>query len=130
MRGGAGFPCVVRGGGGGESLSPPPPPPLGERIGVTGAGPAGLTYASLVADDNAVTVFEKDTTAGGAFRYVGLAPMFNDVGASPASFARYVRDMVAACERKRVTFRFGTDITEQPELLAPLHRIVVATGAA
>jgi dimethylglycine catabolism A len=107
-----------------------PSPPLGERIAVIGAGPAGLTYASLVAEDNAVTVFEKDARAGGAFRYAGLAPMFNEVGANPASFERYVRDMVAACQRKRVIFRFDTDITKEPGLLAPFTRIVVATGAA
>ena len=38
--------------------------------------------------------------------------------------------MVAACEHKRVTFRFGTDMRDDPDLLAPFHRIVVATGAA
>jgi len=130
MRGGNGISCVVNGSAGRESLFAQPSSPQGEHIAVIGAGPAGLTYASLVGDDNTVTVFEKDATAGGAFRYAGLAPMFNDVGANPASFARYVRDMVAACQRKRVTFRFDTDITEQPALLAPFHRIVVATGAA
>jgi len=130
MRSGAGISCVVNGAAGRETMFAHPSPPLGERIAVIGAGPAGLTYASLVADDNTVTVFEKDPTAGGAFRYAGLAPMFNDVGANPASFARYVGDMVAACQRKRVTFRFGTDVAAEPALLAPFHRIVVATGAA
>ncbi len=66
-------------------------PPNGERIAVIGAGPAGLTYASLVAEGNSVTVFEKDERAGGAFRYAGLAPMFQEVGANPASFERYIR---------------------------------------
>ena len=43
--------------------------------------------------------------AGGAFRYAGLAPMFQEVEANPASFERYIDDMVAACQRKGVTFR-------------------------
>ena len=43
-----------------EPCSPNAKPPQGERIAVIGAGPAGLTYASLVADGNTVTVFEKD----------------------------------------------------------------------
>ena len=100
MRGGAGISCVVNGSAGRESLFADPTPPQGERIAVIGAGPAGLTYASLTADGNTVTVFEKDFRAGGAFRYAGLAPMFNDVGANPASFERYIRDMVAACQRE------------------------------
>ena len=130
MRSGAGIGCVVNGAAGRESMFAHPSPPLGERIAVIGAGSAGLTYASLVADDNTVTVFDKAPHAGGAFRYAGLAPMFQEVGANPASFERYVRDMVAACQRKQVVFQFGADVTREPALLAPFHRIVVATGAA
>src|SRR5262249_38683366 len=47
--------------------------PKGRKIAVIGAGPAGLTYASLVAARNSVTVFEKAPVAGGAFRLAGLA---------------------------------------------------------
>jgi 2,4-dienoyl-CoA reductase-like NADH-dependent reductase (Old Yellow Enzyme family) len=130
MRGGAGISCVVNGTAGRESLFANPTPPQSERIAVIGAGPAGMTYASLTADTNTVTVFEKDFCAGGAFRYAGHAPMFNDVGANPASFERYIRDMVAACQRKRVTFHFDTDVRREPDLLAPFDRIVVATGAS
>ena len=130
MRSGAGISCVVNGAAGREAMFAHPSPPLGERIAVIGAGPAGLTYASLVAENNAVTVFEKDARAGGAFRYAGLAPMFQEVGANPASFERYVRDMVAACQKSRVTFRFDTDVIKEPGLLGPFDRIVVATGAA
>jgi len=130
MRGGAGISCVVNGAAGRETLFADAKPPQGQRIAVIGAGPAGLTYASLVADGNAVTVFERAERAGGAFRYAGLAPMFQDVEANPASLARYVDDMVAGCRNKRVTFRFDTDIADRPDLLAPFDRIVIATGAA
>ena len=94
-----------------------------------GAGPAGLTYASLVAEGNTVTVFEKDEQPGGSFRYAGKAPLFQEVEASEQSFARYVADMAAACASKGVVFRFGTDVTARPELLAPFDRIVIASGA-
>src|SRR5262245_32430217 len=60
MRGGARIGCVVNGAAGRETMFADPHPPRGERIAVIGAGPAGLTYASLVADGNQVTVFEKD----------------------------------------------------------------------
>ena len=130
MRSGAGISCVVNGAAGREIAFANPVPPRGERIAVIGAGPAGLTYASLVGDGSSITVFEKDTRAGGAFRYAGKAPLFQEVEANPASFERYIDDMVAACQRKRVTFRFDTDITREPGLLTPFDRIVVATGAA
>jgi 2,4-dienoyl-CoA reductase-like NADH-dependent reductase (Old Yellow Enzyme family) len=130
MRSGAGISCVINGAAGRESQFANINPPQGERIAVIGAGPAGLTYASLTAVANTITVFEKDYRAGGAFRFAGLAPMFNDVEANPASFERYIRGMVAACEHKGVTFRYGIDVHDDPDLLAPFDRIVVATGAS
>jgi len=130
MRGGARIGCVVNGAAGRETIFADPHPPRGERIAVIGAGPAGLTYASLVADGNQVTVFEKDARAGGAFRYAGKAPLFQEVVASEHSFERYVADLVAACLGKGVEFRFESDATDRPELLAPFDRLVIATGAS
>jgi 2,4-dienoyl-CoA reductase-like NADH-dependent reductase (Old Yellow Enzyme family) len=98
MRGGARIGCVVNGAAGRETTFAHPQPPRGERIAVIGAGPAGLTYASLVADGNTVTLFEKADRAGGSFRYAGEAPLFQEVEANPKSFERYIADMVAACE--------------------------------
>ena len=66
MRGGARIGCVVNGAAGRETLFANSAPPRGERIAVIGAGPAGLTYASLVADGNSVTVFEKEKRPGGS----------------------------------------------------------------
>jgi 2,4-dienoyl-CoA reductase-like NADH-dependent reductase (Old Yellow Enzyme family) len=130
MRGGAGIGCVVNGAAGRETRFADAAPPRNERIAVIGAGPAGLTYASLVAEGNAVTVFEKDAHPGGAFRYAGKAPLFQEVEASETSFERYIADLAAACAGKGVSFRFLTDVAAAPELLAPFDRIVVATGAA
>jgi dimethylglycine catabolism A len=129
MRGGAGIGCVVNGAAGREALFADRKPPRGERIAIIGAGPAGLTYASLVAEGNDVTLFEKDKRPGGAFRYAGKAPLFQEVAASELSFERYIADLFAACVRKGVSFRFETDVTHQPEILAPFDRIVIATGA-
>jgi 2,4-dienoyl-CoA reductase-like NADH-dependent reductase (Old Yellow Enzyme family) len=130
MRGGARIGCVVNGATGREILFAAPQGPRGERIAVIGAGPAGLTYASLVADANAVTVFEKSPRAGGAFRYAGKAPLFQEVAANEQSFARYVADLVAACQAKGVVFSLATDVAKRPELLAPFDRVVIASGAA
>jgi 2,4-dienoyl-CoA reductase-like NADH-dependent reductase (Old Yellow Enzyme family) len=130
MRGGARIGCVVNGAAGRETLFADPQPPRGERIAVIGAGPAGLTYAALVADGNAVTVFEKNRRAGGSFRYAGKAPLFQEVRASDKSFARYIDDLAAACTMKGVVFRFATDVTTAPDILEPFDRIVIASGAA
>ena len=129
MRGGARIGCVVNGAAGRETVFAAPQPPRGERIAVIGAGPAGLTYAALVADGSTVTVFEKDSRAGGAFRYAGKAPLFQEVEANEQSFTRYIADLVAACEMKGAAFRFAIDVTETPDVLAPFDRIVIASGA-
>jgi 2,4-dienoyl-CoA reductase-like NADH-dependent reductase (Old Yellow Enzyme family) len=129
MRGGARIGCVVNGAAGREMRYANPKPPRGERIAIIGAGPAGLTYASLVADSNEVTVFEKDERPGGAFRYAGKAPLFQEVEASEHSFERYIADLYKACVAKGVIFRFATGVTGKRNLLAPFDRIVIASGA-
>jgi dimethylglycine catabolism A len=129
MRGGAGIGCVVNAAAGRERMFADHSAPHGGRFAVIGAGPAGLTYALLVAEGNDVTVFEKDERPGGAFRYAGKAPLFQEVAASEASFDRYIGDLVAACTRKGVKFRFRYDVSNKPEALAPFDRIVIATGA-
>ena len=56
--------------------------------------------------------------------------MFQEVAASEASFERYIGDLFAACRRNGVKFRFECDVAEQPDVLAPFDRLVIATGAA
>jgi 2,4-dienoyl-CoA reductase-like NADH-dependent reductase (Old Yellow Enzyme family) len=129
MRGGAPLRCVVNAAAGDESRFAAAHPPAGERIAVIGAGPAGLTYASLVAPGNRVTVFEREAVAGGAFRYAGKAPLFQEVVADQASFDRYIARLVAACMHNGVAFRYGVDVTASPEALMEYQRIVIATGA-
>jgi 2,4-dienoyl-CoA reductase-like NADH-dependent reductase (Old Yellow Enzyme family) len=130
MRGGTPLRCVVNGAAGREKeFAAAAASPTGERIAVVGAGPAGLTYASLVAERNSVTVFERAAHAGGAFRWAGKAPLFQEVRANPLSFARYIDDMVALCTRRGVTFHYATDVARTPDLLAPFDRVVIATGA-
>ncbi|MGH6768020.1 MAG: NAD(P)-binding protein [Xanthobacteraceae bacterium] len=129
MRGGAQLRCVVNCAAGQERRFLDARLPSGKRIAVIGAGPAGLTYASLVAQGNVVTVFERGDRPGGAFRYAGKAPLFQDVAAEQVSFDRYVETLVAACEWRGVTLRYGVDVARTPELLAAFDRIVIATGA-
>jgi len=129
MRGGARIGCVVNGAAGRETLFAAPQIPQGERIAVIGAGPAGLTYASLVAEGNYVTVFEKEAQPGGAFKFAAKAPLFQEVETEARSFARYIADLVAACRAKGVQFRLATDAVAASALLAGFDTVVIATGA-
>ena len=129
MRTGGALHCLVNARTGREQAYAGTSPPQGQRIAVVGAGPAGLTYASLVAAGNDVVVFERRQRAGGALRQAALAPMFQEVAANAGSIGRYIDALEEACRRAGVHIVYGTDVAEAPELLAGYDRIVVATGA-
>jgi 2,4-dienoyl-CoA reductase-like NADH-dependent reductase (Old Yellow Enzyme family) len=100
-----------------------------KRIAVLGAGPTGLTYAASVAPLNEVTVFEKNAVAGGAFRFAGLAPKFQNVEANAQSLLAYIDSLVSECEAAGVTFKFSWDLRQHSSELTNFDHIVVATGA-
>lgn len=130
MRAGARLHCLVNPTTGRERTFESARPPAGERIAVVGAGPAGLSYASLVAETNEVTVLERAPHPGGALRLAGRAPMFQDVEAAEAPLFVYVRELERDCRERGVTFRFSFDVTRTSGALAGFDRIVIATGAA
>lgn len=103
--------------------------PNGLKIAVVGAGPAGLSYAALVAHRNLVTIFEKHDTAGGAFRLAGLTPKFQGVEASPTSLPRYIASLERRCREAGAAFVFGCDIARDIGRLEGFDLIVLATGA-
>jgi 2,4-dienoyl-CoA reductase-like NADH-dependent reductase (Old Yellow Enzyme family) len=104
--------------------------PEGLKIAVVGAGPAGLSYAALVAGRNAVTVFEKQASVGGAFRLAGLAPKFQGVTAHPMPLVRFVERLEKRCREAGVAFVFGGDVLAEPKRLDGFDLVVLATGAA
>ena len=68
---------------------------------------------------------------GGAFRYAGKAPLFQEVARqSSDSFERYI-DQLWSRLRREAGARFASAPTSRarPLLLAPFDRIVIATGA-
>jgi hypothetical protein len=103
--------------------------PSGLKIAVVGAGPAGLSYASLTAGRNAVTVFERDSVAGGAFRLAGLAPKFQGVEARPMPLLRYIDRLERRCRELGATFVFDCDLEREPDRLAGFDLVVLASGA-
>lgn len=130
MRSGAHISCVVNPVAGFELDFADSKPPEGENICVVGAGPAGLSYASLVANRNWVTVLERAPVSGGAFRYTGKAPLFGEVEATEESFRTHITELERACRDKGVDFRHDVDVAEEPQTLAPYDRVVFATGAS
>ena len=129
MRSGAPLYCLVNAETGREEEYADKSPPKGRRIAVVGAGPAGLTYASLVGAHNRVTVFERGPSPGGALRLAGLAPRFQEVAAENGSLARYVAGLEAAYLHAGVGMRYGVDVVTHPEVLTGFDLVVVATGA-
>jgi len=129
MRAGERLHCLVNPVAGRERAFADAAPPSGERIAVIGAGPAGLSYASLVADRNRVTVLERADAAGGAFRLAGKAPLFQEVEADEAPLLTYVRELERACREQGVELRYGVDVRSLPESLENFDRVVIATGA-
>jgi 2,4-dienoyl-CoA reductase-like NADH-dependent reductase (Old Yellow Enzyme family) len=129
MRSGARISCVVNPMAGFELDFTASVPPENEKICVVGAGPAGLSYAHLVADHNSVTVVERAPVSGGAFRFTGKVPVFGEVEASEESFVDYVAELELACREKGVGFRHGIDVTTEPRIFEGYDRVVFATGA-
>jgi 2,4-dienoyl-CoA reductase-like NADH-dependent reductase (Old Yellow Enzyme family) len=129
MRGGDPISCVVNPTTGRELEFAHASAPRRERIVVIGAGPAGLSYTSLVAAANDVTVLERAPIAGGALRYAGKAPRFNDVRAEEAALLTYVDELQRECRRQGARFHFGADVARFEALLRDADRVVIATGA-
>jgi 2,4-dienoyl-CoA reductase-like NADH-dependent reductase (Old Yellow Enzyme family) len=130
MRGGAALRCLVNARTGREHEFASAHPPRGERIAVIGAGPAGLAYASLVADGNHVTVFERGRRSGGALRLAAKAPVFQEVEAREEPIGQYLAGLEASCREAGVEFAFGVDPAREPSRLDGFDRVVVASGAA
>lgn len=101
----------------------------GQSIAVIGAGPAGLSYASLMASENDVTIFEKASEIGGAFRFVADAPLFQNVETDRDSFIDYVQSLHALCLSRGVIVRLQHDVLQEPQALDQFDHVVIAAGA-
>lgn len=102
----------------------------GRRIAVVGAGPAGLSFAALASRKNGVTIFEKAAEPGGALRLAALAPIFQDVEATPAPIRKFIAGLEATCRAQGVVFRYSADVAARPGLLDGFDEIILATGAS
>ena len=130
MRGGKQLGCLVNPTAAHELQYPNMMPKMqGERIAVIGAGPAGLSYASIVSTNNEVTIFDKNSQVGGAWLLAAKAPIFQEVKSNPASFEHFCNQLQQTCQKQGVHFQMGVHLQENDPRLTGFDRIVIATGA-
>jgi 2,4-dienoyl-CoA reductase-like NADH-dependent reductase (Old Yellow Enzyme family) len=98
-------------------------PATDKDVMVVGAGPAGLQAAiSAARSGHRVTVYEKESVAGGQVRIAASVP-------NRAEFGDMIRNQLAECARLGVTIEYGVGVW--PGLVEekkPYH-VIVATGA-
>lgn len=99
------------------------PAEVKKNVMIIGAGPAGLMAAKTAAKrGHSVTVYDKDTHFGGAFRSASY-PMGKGILSTVISGYR------AQCEHLGVTFKLGCEVTEDLIKEVKPDAIVVATGS-
>ena len=112
--------CLVNPRAGRETLLRLGPTRRAERIGVVGAGPAGLAFAVNAAEvGHTVTLFEAEDRIGGQFLMALRIP-------GKEEYAQTLRYYAFRLARLGVDLRLGTRAT--PEHLAGFDRLVLATG--
>lgn len=94
-----------------------------KSITVVGAGPAGLQFAWIAAQrGHRVTVFEKEITSGGNYRWAAVPP-------KKEALAKTIGTYETLCRKHGVELRHGTEV--QPETLSTSlpDAVVLATGS-
>lgn len=101
------------------------PAPEKKRIGVVGAGPAGLQFAAVAAKKgHSVTLWEKNSVAGGAVL------MASKVDAGAAELLRPVEYLEGECRRNGVTFMMNTQFSSEMAASLDLDVLALGTGAS
>ncbi len=120
---GAGISCMINPFSGREGVWEIRRAEKAKRIGIVGAGPAGLEAAWILAKrGHQVTVYEKEGEAGGQYRLAAVPPMKQELAGTIATYKVF-------CEKYGVRICYG--ITADRKLLEreAFDEIILACGA-
>jgi len=93
-----------------------------KRIGVVGAGPAGLAYAVTAAErGHEVTLYDKDKQIGGQFNLAKAIP-------GKEEFSQSLRYYQKRLEKFKVVLKLGKKVSKQVIVDEKFDEVIVATG--
>jgi 2,4-dienoyl-CoA reductase-like NADH-dependent reductase (Old Yellow Enzyme family)/NADPH-dependent glutamate synthase beta subunit-like oxidoreductase len=115
--------CMVNGFAGVESEMEMLPTEKPKKIVVVGAGPGGMTAASLLAEKgHEVVLFEKELFVGGLLNYAAMPPGRDEL-------FRFIDYSHNKCEMQGVDMRLGVEVSVDEILAEKPDEVIIATGA-
>lgn len=94
-----------------------------KKIGIIGAGPAGLQASWVLGKKgHQVTVYDKEKTAGGQYRLASVPTMKQDL-------AKTISTYLAYCQKYHVSIQYETEVTSDLLRQEAFDEIIVATGS-
>lgn len=95
-----------------------------KKIGIIGAGPAGLQAAWILGKRGYdVTVYEKECQAGGQYRLAAVPPMKQDL-------AKTISTYLAFCQKYGVKIIYQTKVTKDLLDHKQFDEVIIATGSS
>lgn len=117
-----GISCMMNPLTGKEGMWKKKPAETPKKIAVVGAGPAGLTFAKHAAErGHMVTVFEKESQAGGQFKIAAVPPYKHELG-------RATKYMIHAALKSGAEIKYNTEATKEMLLAGKYDTVILATG--
>lgn len=120
---GFGTSCMINPLSGKEGIWNIEPAQEKKKIGIVGAGPAGLQAAWILGKrGHQVTVYEKNETAGGQYRLACVPTMKQDL-------AKTISTYLAFCQKYNVDIHYQINVTKELLEQQDFDEIIIATGS-